>query len=162
MAQSILSVRMDSDTKAAFSAFCDEVGMSLSTAITIFAKQTVREQRLPFSITSAKRQTDGVTQGESLTLGALKAAVVAAASESPSIQRVVLFGSYARGEARVDSDIDLRVICDENAGMFALGGFASRVREKTGKEVDIVSKDDLGDSDVAREINRDGVVLFER
>ena len=162
MAQSILSVRMDSDTKAAFAAFCDEIGMSLSTAITVFAKQAVREQRFPFEISSAKNQVDDGVQESVLPLGVLKAAVVGAAADIPAIERVVLFGSYARGEARASSDIDLRVICDEDIGMFGLGEFAEDIREKTGKEVDIVSKSDLGESRIACEIERDGVVLFER
>lgn len=162
MSQSILSVRMDTDTKAAFAAFCDEIGMSLSTAITIFAKQAVREQRLPFEVSVAKKRDMGAAQDQILTLGALKSAVVSAATGIPAIRRVVLFGSYARGEARGDSDIDLRVVCAEGAGMFALGEFAEDVRERTGKEVDIVSKSDLGESSIARAIEKDGVVLFER
>lgn len=38
---------------------------------------------------------------------------IVAAAQSPS--RVILFGSYARGEAREDSDLDLMVIEDEVA-----------------------------------------------
>lgn len=38
---------------------------------------------------------------------------IVAAAQSPS--RVILFGSYARGEAREDSDLDLMVIEDEIA-----------------------------------------------
>lgn len=38
---------------------------------------------------------------------------IVATAQSPS--RVILFGSYARGEAREDSDLDLMVIEDEVA-----------------------------------------------
>ena len=50
MAQTNLSVRIDSDLKEQFNAFCTEIGMSMSTAICIFAKKTVREKRIPFNV----------------------------------------------------------------------------------------------------------------
>ena len=46
-----VSIRMDDDTKAAFEGFCDSVGISVSAAINMFAKMTVRENRIPFEIT---------------------------------------------------------------------------------------------------------------
>lgn len=50
MAQSTLSVRMDAELKQNFDAICDELGMSMSTAVTILAKKMVREQRMPFEV----------------------------------------------------------------------------------------------------------------
>lgn len=45
-----LSVRLDDNTKNQFSSFCDNIGMSVSTAFAIFAKTVVREQRIPFDL----------------------------------------------------------------------------------------------------------------
>lgn len=50
MAQTNLSVRIDSDLKEQFNSFCSEIGMSMSTAICIFAKKAVRENRIPFNV----------------------------------------------------------------------------------------------------------------
>lgn len=47
-----LNVRMDSDTKRDFSAFCDELGMSASSLMNVFAKTVVRNQEVPFPLTS--------------------------------------------------------------------------------------------------------------
>lgn len=52
MAQTSINVRMDEDLKRQFSAFCDDVGMSMTTAFNIFAKTAVRERRIPFEITT--------------------------------------------------------------------------------------------------------------
>ena len=41
---------MDSDLKKQFEAFCNDVGMTMSTAFNIFAKKVVREYRIPFEI----------------------------------------------------------------------------------------------------------------
>ena len=42
---------IDEDLKEEFSQFCDQVGMSMTTAFTIFARKAVREQKIPFEIT---------------------------------------------------------------------------------------------------------------
>ncbi len=52
MAQTNINIRMDEDLKRSFDAFCEEVGMSMTTAFTLFAKKTVREQRIPFEIST--------------------------------------------------------------------------------------------------------------
>ena len=47
-----LSVRVDANDKKNFEQFCDEVGMNVSTAINIFIKAVLREQKLPFEVRS--------------------------------------------------------------------------------------------------------------
>lgn len=47
-----LSVRVDANDKKNFEQFCDEVGMNVSTAINMFIKVVLREQKLPFEIRS--------------------------------------------------------------------------------------------------------------
>lgn len=165
MAQSILSVRMDSETKAAFAAFCEEVGMSVSTAINLFARQTVRERRIPFVISAAPtgKNARPDTNAGVLSLQEIASAVTRCASRKPDISKVVLFGSYARGEARPESDVDLRVEYDEGAlSLLGLSEFSQDVQDATGKPVDIVSRHDLGDDAFAQAIQLEGVTLYER
>lgn len=50
MAQTNINIRMDENLKKQFDAFCSEIGMNMSTAINIFVKKVVREQRIPFEI----------------------------------------------------------------------------------------------------------------
>ena len=50
MAQSTVSARVDSSDKVAFDAFCNDVGISSSSAINMFIKAVLREHRIPFSI----------------------------------------------------------------------------------------------------------------
>ena len=46
-----ISVRMDDNTKAAFEGFCESVGLTVSAAVNMFAKITLREGRIPFEVT---------------------------------------------------------------------------------------------------------------
>lgn len=50
MANININIRMDSDLKQQFEAFCNDVGMTMTTAFTVFAKKAVREYRIPFEI----------------------------------------------------------------------------------------------------------------
>lgn len=50
MAQSSVNIRMDEDLKRQFDYVCEELGMNMSTAITIFAKKMIRENAIPFEV----------------------------------------------------------------------------------------------------------------
>ena len=52
MSQTNINIRMDTDLKKQFDKFCSDVGMSMTTAICVFAKKTVKEQKIPFEITA--------------------------------------------------------------------------------------------------------------
>ena len=56
MSQTSINIRIDEDLKNKFNKFCEEVGMSMSTAFCMFAKDTVKNQSLPFSITTKRRK----------------------------------------------------------------------------------------------------------
>lgn len=45
-----ITIRMTDSDKDAFSKFCDEIGISVSSAFNIFAKKVIREQRIPFEM----------------------------------------------------------------------------------------------------------------
>jgi len=46
-----ISIRMDTELKAAAEALFEELGMNLSTAFNIFVRQSLREGGIPFMIT---------------------------------------------------------------------------------------------------------------
>ena len=47
-----LNVRVDANDKKSFEQFCNSVGMNVSTAVNLFIKAVLREQKLPFEIRS--------------------------------------------------------------------------------------------------------------
>ena len=50
MAQVSMTVRMDSQLKKQFNELCNEIGMSVNTAINVFAKAVVKTRSIPFEI----------------------------------------------------------------------------------------------------------------
>ena len=56
MAQTTLHVRMDEDMKKMFDEFCNDLGMSMSTAVCLFVKQALKEQKIPFELSTSKEK----------------------------------------------------------------------------------------------------------
>lgn len=63
-------------------------------------------------------------------------------AEAYDIDRIYLFGSYARGEATEESDIDLYVEFSKPLGL-RYCSFVSDIEERLGKCIDIITKDGL-------------------
>ncbi|MBE6111631.1 MAG: type II toxin-antitoxin system RelB/DinJ family antitoxin [Peptococcaceae bacterium] len=52
MTQSMVNFRMDSELKKEMEQVCRDMGMSMTTALTIFIKKVCMEKRIPFEITA--------------------------------------------------------------------------------------------------------------
>lgn len=50
MAQTMVNIRMDEDLKRSMESTCQELGLSMTAAFTIFAKKMSREKRIPFEV----------------------------------------------------------------------------------------------------------------
>ena len=50
MAQTNINIRMDDNLKQQFDWLCNELGLNMTTAINIFAKTMVRQQKIPFEV----------------------------------------------------------------------------------------------------------------
>lgn len=74
-----------------------------------------------------------------------------------------LFGSYARGEEREDSDVDLLVKFDRSIpiGLFAYVRMNRELEEKLGCKVDLAEEGTLRPA-VQKTANRDLKIVYER
>ena len=50
MAQTMINFRMDEELKKNMEEICKDLGLSMTTAFTIFAKKMTREKRIPFDV----------------------------------------------------------------------------------------------------------------
>ncbi len=74
-----------------------------------------------------------------------------------------VFGSYARGEQRPDSDIDIMIVPDRDAhvGLFMLSGMRLDLQDLLGVKVDLVTEKGL--LPFARpSVEKDRVLMYER
>ena len=52
MTQKMINFRMDEELKKSMEEVCKEMGISMSSAFTMFAKRVVKERRIPFEVTA--------------------------------------------------------------------------------------------------------------
>ena len=75
------------------------------------------------------------------------------------IERAYLFGSYARGDATPESDIDLRIDQGKLRGYFALSGLCLALQEQLGTKVDLLTSDSLDEKFLNR-IHGEEILLY--
>ena len=76
------------------------------------------------------------------------------------ISRMSLFGSYARGEAKDDSDIDLYIERGRLKSLFQYFAFINELEDALNCHVDVVTTG-IEDKGFLSEIMQEGVLLYE-
>ena len=85
--------------------------------------------------------------------------IVTPIAKAYGVERVYLFGSYARGEATENSDIDLRIERGQISDLFMLAEFSEILREKLGVSVDVLTTGALA-GNFLKEIEIEEVILY--
>jgi len=85
--------------------------------------------------------------------------IVTPIAQLHGVTKVYLFGSYARGEATENSDIDLWIESGKIKTLFALGGFYSDLEEKFSKTIDITTEDVISES-FYNQIQKEELVIY--
>jgi predicted nucleotidyltransferase len=75
------------------------------------------------------------------------------------IQKAYLFGSYARGEAGVGSDIDICIEKGEIRTLFELSGFCQDLEETMGNKVDVITTSGMSGNFKER-IEKDMILIY--
>jgi len=107
--------------------------------------------------------------GEGGLLEAALAHIAAALAARPGVERVILFGSYARGDAGADSDLDLLVVVGQAESVFHAAADLRRAIRGCEYPVDLLVRtrsqireyEEDGDFFFAR-VRREGRVLYAR
>lgn len=83
--------------------------------------------------------------------------------EDKPVYQVILFGSYAKKEATVNSDIDLIIDTKSKLRGFALLKLICEIKERLQKEIDGFEKYEIiNDSPIDKEIKKTGVIVYEK
>lgn len=85
--------------------------------------------------------------------------IVAPIAQRYGAERIYLFGSYARGSASPDSDIDLRIDKGAIKGMIALSALRIDLLDKFQKNIDLLTTESL-DDDFLNMIMNEEVLIY--
>jgi hypothetical protein len=91
--------------------------------------------------------------------------IIAPIAMKYDVDRVFLFGSYARGDAKSDSDIDFLIDKGRLHGL-QLAGMLGDLQDGFGKAVDLLTSSGITDEpdklSFKRKVERDMVVVYEQ
>lgn len=147
-----VSARMDANLKSEAEAVLEKLGITHTAAINALYSQVVLQQGLPFELRVPEAKKPKSVQS-------IKRAIFPLAKQY-GVERIYLFGSYAREEATHESDIDLRIDPGNMKG-FAIGGFLQDAEEALGVKIDIATSKSLSKK-FRDKIAREEILLYER
>lgn len=74
--------------------------------------------------------------------------------------RIGIFGSYARGENRDNSDLDILVQFKERIGLLTLVQIEQELSEKLGIQVDLITEGSLTNPLLKKYIEKDLIIIY--
>lgn len=87
--------------------------------------------------------------------------VVAPLAEQYGVESISLFGSYSKGTANQDSDVDFLIEKGSLRGLFALSSFRLALEDALQISVDLVSKD-ISDKAFLNLVSKEEVLLYRK
>ncbi len=106
-------------------------------------------------------------KGEILSIDSIKLMILPIVKRY-GVDKATLFGSYARGDATTESDVDILIECDNVRSMEDYLNLQEGLKGVIGKNVDVVMADALQSDNtratkrLIKNIEKDKVVIYER
>lgn len=155
----LINLRVEEDLKDAFQKIADANGYTMSELLTASMKDVVNRKKIPIYLQSKlpNKNTPIITVQE------IKIAVETVLLKMKfrdKINKVSLFGSYARGQMNRNSDIDLLVKAKDGITLFELSELSSSIEKETGKKTDITVDGDL-DPYFKQIVDREKITIYE-
>ena len=170
-----ISLRLPRDVIKAVDSFAKTHGMSKTDAFLHFLRrgidggQTTDSPQLQHISSQLDQVLSLLAQsrsdaGNGAQADSVTEAIRDAAGQFAAIERAYVFGSFARGEATDDSDIDVRLELAEDARFTLrdLDHFAKSVEHATGRSVDVLTARTIQNQALANAFERDKVMVYER
>jgi uncharacterized protein len=144
---------------------CEEIaassGVSLSSLINAYLTSLAKRGRpgLVFLASAKESERDDSVLSFERIYGAVNEVLSSLGADK--VKKAYLFGSYARDEAKKESDVDILVEPGEKMSLFDLGRINGELSEKLGKAVDTIASLDSLDPKMRPGVLRDRKILYE-
>jgi DNA-damage-inducible protein J len=179
----MISVRLDKKLKRDAELLFSELGLNMTSAINIFLRRCLMENRIPFDVglripnavtIEAIKEIEAMERGEiprrvlcieemfgPPTFDELKEKVAPIAIKH-GVYSMYLFGSRARGDNNPHSDYDLCIDVPESFSLLDMGGLMADLEDAIGAKVDLLCEDDMQtEPRLMEEVLRERKLLFK-
>ena len=154
----LINLRINSELKNAFQNVISAEGFTMSEVVEACMLDIVNRGHLPINIKGRLTPKNKPI----LNIPFIKQCVdeIIAQMDDERIRTVSIFGSYAKGLATPNSDVDIFVEADKGFDLMDLTRLQLLLQNSLGKEVDIVT--DSGDTYFMNHVKRERIQLYER
>lgn len=158
-------IRVDDQLKDEFNKLALRNNVTMSALLTACMADLIKRGRLPMYLYPYLHIIRSPEE-DVLNIAQIKRAVEEAIERSKlegKISKAYLFGSYSRGEATSDSDLDFRIETTDDFSLFDLSRLIKDLEEATNKKVDVASQPPSEmDKDFYNEIRKEEICIYEQ
>lgn len=153
----LINLRINQQLKENFQAIVEREGFTMSEVLEASMEDIVKRNIIPLNIRSRIRRYSPI-----ITIPFIKKCLddILTKMNNDKIVSVSLFGSYAKGNANANSDIDLFVDVEDGFTLFDLADLQIELENTLSKKVDLVTKKD--DEYFINHIQKEKIQLYER
>ena len=161
--ESNIIIRVENDLKTDFSKIVADEGFNISEVLCAFMRKVCHDKRIPanMGIYLKYKKPDDFDKFSFVYIRNLIYNYMNSLQGNKNINKIYLFGSYARNEQTKDSDIDLLIETTNKFSVVDQAKFMSDASDMFHKEVDVVSSGNL-DPVFANNIKKDMICIYER
>ena len=155
---SVINLRINNNLKDRFQNIVSKDGFTMSEVIEGCMNDIVTRGYIPINVRSKlKPRFENV-----LTIPFIKQCLEETFSNSKDkkVKTASIFGSYAKGVAGPDSDVDIFIEADDSFSLFNLTELQNDLEKRLGKKVDLITESD--DSHFMSHIQKEKIQLYER
>ena len=157
-------IRVDNDLKDAFFNFAEKNDVTVSALLNACMADLIKRNKIPmylyphlFLYRKPKEDILDIEEIKHLLLEAMENT-----NTKYKIDRAYLFGSYSRGEANENSDIDFRIEVNDKFSLFDLSNLIKELKELTKKNIDIATQDPSEmDEGFYNNIRKEEICIYE-
>ena len=156
----LINLRVEQDLKDAFQQIAEKNGYTMSELLTASMHDVTKRGYIPLYLVSKLQKKNRSI----ISIQEIKACVEATILKTElkdKINKISIFGSYATGQMKKSSDIDLLINVNKTFGLFDLGNLSSSLEKELGKKVDITIDGNL-DPYFKAIILREQIVVYEK
>ena len=137
---SIIRVRINSETKEKAAQILDRMGLTFSDAVRMLLVRIAEDGRFPFDleVPNAKKEKPKTLEEIKSIINSYRKEL----EEKYKVKSIAIFGSYARKEQTENSDVDIMVTFSEPVGL-EFFGLANFLEDILGMRVDLTTPDGI-------------------
>ena len=154
----LINLRINKELKEEFQSIVEKEGFTMSEVLEASMKDIVRRNMVPINIRSRIEKKIRPI----ISIPFIKTCIDEAVNNDKyhKINSISLFGSYAKGTARAESDIDLFIDVDEGFSLFLLADLQIELESRLNKKVELSTNND--DEYFINVIQKEQIILYER